>query len=379
MRVLVVHNQLWAHYKSRLFSEINRCLKDNEPDSDFLVVQIALYEASRSVMQNDETLRYQYPYQVLFNRSLDSVAFGERRKALFAAFRQFKPTVLNITGYFDWAQVLLMFYARMKGVKVVISSESSSMDHNRSAIKESIKKFIVSRANAFFCFGKSSAEYLESLGVKPSDIAVRKAAVIDEEYIKSQYELACAKMGSKNGIKRFIYVGRLAPEKNLELMIRAFSKVQGENWELLLVGDGAARNHLEELAEELGVTAKTQFAGGLPWYQVPQWLAKSDVLILPSKSEPWGLVVNEAMVCGMPVIVSQTCGCVEDLVKNGVNGFTFDPEKQSELETAMDFFIRHTYDITPMGKESLRLIAPFSSSNVALQMVKCYQNLERAD
>jgi glycogen synthase len=85
------------------------------------------------------------------------------------------------------------------------------------------------------------------------------------------------------------------------------------------------------------------------------------------------------MVCGMPVIVSQTCGCVEDLVKNGVNGFTFDPEKQSELETAMDFFIRHTYDITPMGKESLRLIAPFSSSNVALQMVKCYQNLERAD
>jgi glycosyltransferase involved in cell wall biosynthesis len=371
MRVLIVHNQLWAHYKSRLFSEINRSLREKEPESDFLVVQIALFEASRSVMQNDDTVRYEYPYQVLFDRALDSVAFGERRKALFAAFRSYKPTVLNITGYFDWAQVLLMFYARMKGVKVVISSESSSMDHNRSAIKEAIKKFIVNRANAFFCFGKSSAVYLENLGVKPDDIAVRNAAVIDEEFIKTQYDQAKEKVTPDTNIRRFIYVGRLAPEKNLELMLHAFSKFRDENWELLLVGDGPSRALLENLANELDINAKVQFAGGFPWYQVPDWLAKSDVLILPSKSEPWGLVVNEAMVCGMPVIVSSTCGCAEDLVRNRVNGFTFDPEKQSGLETAMDFFVRYPDNIALLGKESLKLIAPFSSAKVALQMVKC--------
>ncbi|WAC13699.1 glycosyltransferase family 4 protein [Dyadobacter pollutisoli] len=378
MRVLIVHNQLWAHYKSRLFSEINRSLREKEPESDFLVVQIALFEASRSVMQNDDTVRYEYPYQVLFDRALDSVAFGERRKALFAAFRSYKPTVLNITGYFDWAQVLLMFYARMKGVKVVISSESSSMDHNRSAIKEAIKKFIVNRANAFFCFGKSSAVYLENLGVKPDDIAVRNAAVIDEEFIKTQYDQAKEKVTPDTNIRRFIYVGRLAPEKNLELMLHAFSKFRDENWELLLVGDGPSRALLENLANELDINAKVQFAGGFPWYQVPDWLAKSDVLILPSKSEPWGLVVNEAMVCGMPVIVSSTCGCAEDLVRNRVNGFSFDPEKQSGLETAMDFFVRYPDNIALMGKESLKLIAPFSSGKVALQMVKCYQKLEQS-
>jgi glycosyltransferase involved in cell wall biosynthesis len=378
MRVLIVHNQLWAHYKSRLFSEIYRSLKQNEPESDFLVVQIALYEASRSVMQSDDTIRYEYPYEVLFDRSLDNVAFGERRKALFAAFRKYRPTVLNITGYFDWAQVLLMFYARIKGVKVVISSESSSMDHNRSAIKESIKKFIVNQANAFFCFGKSPADYLESLGVKPSDIAVRNAAVIDEEFVKTQYDLAKVKIASDTLVRRFIYVGRLAPEKNLELMLRAFSKFRNESWELLLVGDGPSRTSLEKLAEELDINAKIHFAGGFPWYQIPEWLAKSDVLILPSKSEPWGLVVNEAMVCGMPVIVSKTCGCAEDLVRNRVNGFTFDPEKQSGLETAMDFFVRYPDNISSMGQASLKLIAPFSSGKVALQMVKCYQKLEQA-
>jgi len=140
MRVLIVHNQLWAHYKSKLFSEIYRDLKKSNPKDDLLVAQIALYEASRKVMQTDDSIQYEYPYQVLFERSLDQVSFGEKRHALFQLFDQYKPMVLNITGYFDWAQVLLMLYARFKGVKVVISSESSAADHNRSPQKEAVKK-----------------------------------------------------------------------------------------------------------------------------------------------------------------------------------------------------------------------------------------------
>ena len=108
---------------------------------------------------------------------------------------------------------------------------------------------------------------------------------------------------------------------------------------------------------------------------MPPFLAQSDVLILPSKSEPWGLVVNEAMVCGMPVIVSETCGCVADLVKNDLNGFTFDPGNEKELERAMQFFIQNPEKIPAMGKASEKLIAPFSSKQVARQMAECYHNL----
>lgn len=383
MRILVVHNQLWAHYKSRLFSEIHHALQENYPGSEFLVVHIALHEASRSVMQNDKKHPYEYPYKVLFDRSLDSVGFQERRKALLKAFDDYQPTILNITGYFDWAQVLLMFYARAKGVKVVLSSESSSMDNSRSAIKENIKKFIVSRANAFFCFGKTSADYLLSLGVKPSKIAVRNAAVIDEDLIRENYDRARSEMPSHKSTeadtRKFIYVGRLAPEKNLEMLIRAYGAVhktaKDESWKLLIVGDGPLRENLETQVADSGQTDNIIFAGGFPWHQVPGWLAKSDVLILPSKSEPWGLVVNEAMVCGMPVIVSENCGCAEDLVKNDVNGFTFDPEEQLQLESALRFFINNPEHILSMGKESLKLIAPFSSKTVAYEMANCYKKL----
>lgn len=382
MRVLIVHNQLWAHYKSKLFSEIDRAIKRADPADELLVAQIALYEASRKVMQNDDTIIYDYPYKVLFERCLDQVSFGERREALFRIFNEYRPDVLNITGYFDWAQVLLMFYARWKGVKVVISSESSSADHNRSAWKEWIKKMIVGRANAFFCFGKTSANYLESLGVAKSAIKVQNAAVIDEQVIRNRYDEAKKGLPAQtttNAVSRkFVYVGRLAAEKNLAILMQAFSNVvkqTGSDWKLLFVGDGPERGKLERLAAEAGIAGQVIFAGGFPWYQVPGWLAQSDVLVLPSKSEPWGLVVNEAMVCGMPVVVSQTCGCAGDLVRNGVNGFTFDHSRQDELEEHLTFFIRNPDRIAGMGQESLKLIAPFASGPVATQMVAAYHEL----
>lgn len=381
MRVLIVHNQLWAHYKSKLFSEIYRDLKESNSKDDLLVAQIALYEASRKVMQTDDSIQYEYPYQVLFERSLDQVTFSERRHALFQLFDQYKPTVLNITGYFDWAQVLLMLYARFKGVKVVISSESSAADHNRSPQKEAIKKWIVNRAQAFFCFGKTSAEYLEGLGVAPAAITVRNAAVIDEQVIRSAYDRASEsnKKGLDKTLRSFVYVGRLAPEKNLAMLVRAFAQTKetehDPNWQLLFVGDGPERALLQNLAAELGIEKHVIFAGGCPWYEVPEWLAKSDVLVLPSKSEPWGLVVNEAMVCGMPVIVSETCGCAPDLVQNDRNGFTFDPKNQGELENRLQFFIQNPDLIPAMGEESLKLIAPFAAAPVASQMVKTYRTL----
>jgi glycosyltransferase involved in cell wall biosynthesis len=377
MRILLIHNQLWAHYKSKLFSEINLALKKSHPESEFLVVHIALHESSRSEMKDDDTyFPYDYPYKVLFKRSLDQVKFLERLIGLFRAFHTFRPTILNVTGYFDWAQILLMVYARLRGVKVVLSSESSAIDRNRTAYKENIKKWILSQADVFFCFGKSSAHYLLRLGIPRSRIAVRHAAVIDEEIIRNNF-LEAKKNVQKNG-NSFVYVGRLAPEKNLEMLVRAFIRVnktagnEGHTWGLTFVGEGPARPVLERLALE---DPKITFAGGHPWYKVPEWLAQNDVLVLPSKSEPWGLVVNEAMVCSMPVIVSSKCGCVKDIVKDGQNGFTFDPENQEDLETALEYFVRNPDKIEKMGETSRLIIAPFATNEVAIEMIDCYKTL----
>ena len=379
MRILVVHNQLWAHYKSNLFQEVYNTLCETGQGKGFKVAQIGLYEASRAKMVDNAGPVYEYPYEVLFQKSLDEVAFLPRLTRLFRIYNQFKPTVLNITGYFDWAQIVLMLYARITGVKVVLSSESSGNDKLRSAFKEKLKALLVNRANAFFCFGKTSVDYLLSLGVPEEKIAVRHGAVIDETVIFNAYSKAreMRKIDTLPG-KSFIYVGRLAPEKNLLTLLKAFQEscsYATSDWRLTLVGDGPSRSELEEYVQSAGCSDRIHFTGGLPWYKVPEWLAKSDVLVLPSLSEPWGLVVNEAMVCGMPVIVSDRCGCAEDLVKNGKNGFIFDPTDGKQLQECMSFFILNPDRIPSFGKHSMELILPFNTRKIAREMVACYKSL----
>ena len=380
MRVLVIHTQLWAHYKSVLFQEINREMGQRNSRGSLLVAHIALHEQSRaSMMDSDNAVGYDYPYQVLFPRNLDSVTFWERIKALFVVFRSFRPDVLNITGWFDPAQVLLALYAKTKGAKVVISVESSEFDKRRANLKEHIKRLILRQSDAFFCFGKNSVKYLDSLGVPSRKIAVSNAAVVDNQRIFQTYisEKERIPAQNSNGLI-FIYVGRLAAEKNLLTLLSAFRKCaaipENRAWELHLVGEGPMREELEGYASSNQLKG-VRFIGGIPWHEVPAYLARADVLVLPSLSEPWGLVVNEAMVCGMPVVVSSNCGCAEDLVRPGQNGFVFDPNSETALAEAMSHYSANPAEIAAHGEFSRKLIADFTPRQAAASMVDCFEKL----
>lgn len=378
MRVLIIHNQAWAHYKSVLFQEIDREFRENYPESRLLVAHIALHEQSRAVMASDEKVIYNYPQTVLFQRSLNSISFSERLRALFKIFRKFKPDVLNINGWFDPAQVVLALYAKKLGVKLVISSESSALDRPRKNLKESLKTRFLRRADAFFCFGKTSVAYLESLGIDESMIPVKKAAVVDNALISEVFSNAKRTKPSEAKNFNFIYVGRLAEEKNLSLLLAAYRAVLATQnnpvWGLIFVGDGPMKSQLMQEAADRALTS-VRFTGGMPWHEVPAHLTQADVLILPSLSEPWGLVVNEAMVCEMPVIVSQNCGCVGDLVQNGQNGFVFDPTNVDELVIAMRHYISLPEDIARHGAKSRELVLPFSPATVGQEMAAAYHRL----
>jgi glycosyltransferase involved in cell wall biosynthesis len=377
MRVLIVHNQLWAHYKSKLFSELHRL--SPQYDIEVHVAQIALSEKSRANMGNAEAFRYEYDYEVLFETSLDQVKFWPRTKALLKKIRSYQPDVLNLTGWYDPAQWVLLFYAKLMGMKVVISNESNVRDHLRMGAKERFKQFLLSQADGFFCFGKSSAAYLEKLGAKPSEIFTQKAAVVDNEVILSHYQKAVVERESRKKTKNwprynFIFVGRLIPPKNLPLLIEAFTEISMEapEWGLVLLGEGEQKAGLQHLAQNV---KNIRFEAGVPWYEVAEYLALADVLVLASESEPWGLVVNEAMICGLPVLVSEPSGCVEDLVQAGQNGFTFHPHQKADLVDRMRYFTQNTANLTQMGEASRQIVALFEPEKVAHEMLKGIKSL----
>jgi len=376
MKALIVHNILWSHYKNVIFSELEALSADY--DCQVHVLQIARNEEARATMEQPGKDPDTYRYELLFDDYLERVGLVAKTRALVQRMLAFNPDVLTLTGYYDPAQLLLLLIAKLRGIKVIMQNESTQVDQTRRGFREWIKRRIVSLYDGFFCFGTHSADYMLELGVPPRKILLKKNAV-DNDTLLTAYNRALPHRAEQQralGLKphNFVYVGRLVTVKNLAALLQAFGEARqqtarGLDWGLVLVGDGDQRAHLQRQVEELGLSDAVRFIDGQPWYRVPDYLALADVLVLPSLSEPWGLVVNEAMVCGMPVVVSDRCGCAVDLVRDGQNGYLFDPSQSDALTQTLLRFINGEADVTRMGRESKRLIAPYAPDAVAREML----------
>jgi glycosyltransferase involved in cell wall biosynthesis len=250
------------------------------------------------------------------------------------------------------------------------------MDNPHFYYKETIKRIFISKCVGAFCYGNKSKEYLIKLGMEEKNIHVRCQAT-DNDTIRANWMKAIEKKGELTGAHsfskyNFIYVGRLSSEKNLETLLSAFSKLKKQkahaaNWGLIIVGDGTERQTLTKMVTD-GNIANVYFTGGKSWYEVPVFFALSNVFVLPSLSEPWGLVANEAMVCGLPVILSSRCGAAYDILDNGENGFMFDPQDVNDLVGRLSYFVDNPDEIERMGANSHRIISAYTALHAAQQM-----------
>jgi len=109
--------------------------------------------------------------------------------------------------------------------------------------------------------------------------------------------------------------------------------------------------------------------------ELPKYLAVSDVFVLPSVSEGWGLVVNEAMAAGLPILISKKCGCSQELVEDGKNGFSFDPQDTNELLRLMLDIADGKYDLKVMGENSLRIINKFKPELVVPMIAQIIKSI----
>ncbi|MFC5408942.1 glycosyltransferase family 4 protein [Larkinella bovis] len=385
MKILIVHNILWAHYKATVFSELNRIAPHYK--GQVHVLQIARSEQSRALMGKPEQLPDQYSYELLFDTFIEQISTSAKTRALVQRMRAYRPDVLLLTGYYDPAQIVLMLLAKLSGIRVIIQTESSPVDQVRSGLKEWVKRRIVALADGFFCFGSPQADYLLQLGVRPDRILVKNNAVVDNAHLRNTYNRSLPSRSVNQetlGIKplNFIYVGRLATEKNLPMLIDSFAQARRQQpaateWGLLLLGDGPQKAVLQDQIDRLGLQSSVKILPTQPWYRVPETLALADVLVLPSLSEPWGLVVNEAMACGLPVVVSNRCGCAADLVQNGQNGFTFDPLRPDELTSHLHTFMANQVNRVAMGLRSEQIIARFDPPTVGKEMMEGFVKVAR--
>lgn len=182
-----------------------------------------------------------------------------------------------------------------------------------------------------FCYGSRSKAYVQSYGVDPRLIfSPCQAAALPHDYdgraVLARYQSHIRHNGDA---PLFLFVGRLSAEKGLPDLVAAFRKMHATlpGAKLLIVGPKNAGDN-EEMSirhqvQASGLEAAIGFMGKLNPAEIGELLEISTALVLPSHREPWGLVVNEALSYGCPVVVSDICGCTPELVLNGVTGYSF--------------------------------------------------------
>ena len=161
----------------------------------------------------------------------------------------------------------------------------------------------------------------------------------------------------------FLFVGAFTEEKNIDGLIYAYLayRAGGGRWSLVLAGDGPERRKLEVLAASSGFTRDIYFTGARSEAERPQYYAFAGCFVLPSTREAWGLEANEAMAAGLPVIVSRACGCAQDLLREGENGCSFDPDLPGDLAGCLRAVSALGADsLLDMGCCSMAIIARFS-------------------
>jgi glycosyltransferase involved in cell wall biosynthesis len=218
-----------------------------------------------------------------------------------------------------------------------------------------------------FVSGKRSAVYLQSLSGKTLPFE-EGYDVVDNAFFASRVaEIRSNDTGEKKP-GSFLFVGRLAEVKNLPLLLDAYRsyKQNGGHRNLEIVGHGPLENSLKASVCQARLEKSIRFVGFQSYDLIPTWYARAACLILPSMSEPWGLVVNEAMASGLPVIVSDRCGCADDLVEDGLNGYIFSAEDADSLTKRMfNFDALNEEDREAMGRRSQEIIARFSPESWA--------------
>jgi glycosyltransferase involved in cell wall biosynthesis len=284
---------------------------------------------------------------------------------------EIRPDVVCVSGWGLSVSLAAMKWAAARSVPIVMLSESNEFDEARSPIKEWIKRRLVGLCSAGLAGGSPQADYLVKLGMPREHVFVGYD-VVDNRFFSEEARKLADRSSELGEIKSpyFLACSRFGKKKNLPGLIRAFARYrelagQSAQFDLVIAGDGEERAKIERAIQECGVSDHVHLIGAKGYTDLPSYYANAGAFIHASTTEQWGLVVNEAMASGLPVLVSNRCGCAADLVKEGENGWTFDPYHEEQmaglmLKVSTDENLRKT-----MGVRSRQIIAEWGPERFA--------------
>lgn len=336
-RLLIVAPHV-VQYSSPLFREMAR-----DPRLALLVAYCSMQGAESGVdpgfgvkISWDTPLLEGYSWTNIPNWALRAGSdhfWGVFNPGLWSLIRDGRFDAVLVCGYYFASAWIAVGAAKFYGVPLIFVSDAHSLQSWRTQspwrlrFKKQLLRRIFSFAKAVVVSSSGGVEYLKSLGYPGSQVVlaptavdnswwIQQAAKVNREAVREAWNIPAAASVA-------LFCAKLQPWKGPMDLLEAFARANVANSYLVFVGDGPSRIDVERKARDLGISDRVRLLGFLNQTQIPSAYRVADLFVLPSLFEPFGLVVNEAMLCGLPVVVSDRVGARFDLVCTDDTGKVF--------------------------------------------------------
>ena len=311
MRRVVLLTEIPAPYRISLFNALAERV-------ELTVLFLRERHPERPYRLHEEELRFEW--HLLSGRHVLTRRWWlVLNRGVVGALRRARPDAALLGGWNQPAFWVALAWVRARRVPAILWVESTGRDR-RSGRLEPAKRMLLRAATAFVVPGAASREYLLGLGVAEERIAVAPNAV-DPAIFRAPAE--------RDARERpvVLAVGRLSAEKGLDVLLRA---ADGLDVDVVLAGTGPEEQRLRALAGP-----HVRFLGHVDRDELPHLYASADMLAMPSRSEPWGMVLNEGALAGLPLVATDAAGAAHDLIEDGANGFRVPAGNAAALRDAL--------------------------------------------
>jgi glycosyltransferase involved in cell wall biosynthesis len=293
---------------------------------------------------------------------------------LASRLRRERFDALWVHGYARWVNWAAIACAKARGLKVFVRDEATGYSAQRSAFRQGAKRIFFAAlrnfVDGFLAIGSGNRDYFLSQGIDPAQVFTMPYCV-DNEFFAARARAAEPSreglrldLGLEPGRAVILFASKFEPRKRPQDLLAAYrqliesSAVDPAPY-LILAGDGALKSSIEGEARSAGLEG-ARFLGFRNQTELPALYDLCDVFVLPSVDEPWGLVVNEVMAAGRPIVASDRVGCARDLVRNGVNGYVFPAGDVSALADALARILSNPVRAAVMGEASRDMMGQWS-------------------
>lgn len=291
-----------------------------------------------------------------------------------------KYQLIHVAGWSNPYILLLILMSRLFFYPVTVESDTPlnpDLPTWKKVIKKCLYPFLFKLPAYFLPAGTRQAKYLMYYGVNSAKIKhaqmtvdveyiqnyVKKISLLDRENVRAEH-------GANENDLVFLFVGRLLDWKGLRELIEAFELINEKNIKLWIVGDGQLADEIKTASQKNpNISYLGRISGDMLW----SVYHAANVFVIPSHHEPWGLVVNEAMAAGLPVIATDSVGCIDDLISNNQQGLITPSKNTRALLEAMNFMLTNSVKKKRMADNASETIQSWNLKNEAGNMMACWE------